>query len=71
MKLYNHVAYKMCQHEMDMAQHIPAGGNWKNIPEEITDTSLDLHARETISSIWEIMNYSKACIFQHFFTEFI
>ena len=27
MKLYNHVAYKMCLHEMDMAQHIPAGGN--------------------------------------------
>lgn len=23
MILYNHVAYKMCQHEMDMAQHIP------------------------------------------------
>ena len=40
MKLYNHVAYKMCQHEMDMAQHIPAGGNWKNIPEEITDNRL-------------------------------
>ena len=40
MKLYNHVAYKMCQHEVDMAQHIPAGGNWKDIPEEITDNRL-------------------------------
>ena len=40
MILYNHVAYKMCQHEMDMAQYIPAGGNWKNIPEEITDNRL-------------------------------
>lgn len=40
MILYNHVAYKMCQHEMDMARHIPAGGNWKDIPEEITDNRL-------------------------------
>ena len=40
MKLYNHVAYKMCQHEVDMAQHIPAGGNWKDIPEKITDNRL-------------------------------
>ena len=40
MKIYNHVAYKMCQHEVDMAQHIPAGGNWKDIPEEITDNRL-------------------------------
>ena len=40
MKLYNHVAYKMCQHEMDMAKHIPTGGNWKNIPETITDNRL-------------------------------
>lgn len=40
MKLYNHVAYKMCQHEMNMAQHIPAGGNWKAIPNEITDKRL-------------------------------
>lgn len=40
MILYNHVAYKMCQHEMEMAQHIPEGGNWKNIPEEITDNRL-------------------------------
>ncbi len=40
MILYNHVAYKMCQHEMDMAQHIPAGGNWKDIPNEITDNRL-------------------------------
>lgn len=31
----------MCQHEMDMAQHIPAGGNWKNIPLEITDHRLE------------------------------
>ena len=30
----------MCQHEVDMAQHIPPGGNWKDIPEEITDNRL-------------------------------
>ena len=40
MILYNHIAYKMCQHEMDMAQHIPEGGNWKDIPEKITDNRL-------------------------------
>ncbi len=40
MILYNHVAYKMCQHEMEMALHIPEGGNWKDIPEEITDNRL-------------------------------
>jgi len=40
MKIYNHVAYKMCQHEMDMAIHIPEGGNWKNIPIDITDNRL-------------------------------
>lgn len=40
MILHNHVAYKMCQHEMDMALHIPAGGNWKDIPKDITDKRL-------------------------------
>ena len=41
MKIYNHTAYKMCQHEMDMAQHIPEGGNWKNIPAFISDKRLE------------------------------
>lgn len=40
MKLYNHVAYAMCQHEKDMAQYIPEGGNWKQIPDKITDNRL-------------------------------
>lgn len=41
MKIYNHTAYKMCQHEMDMAQYIPEGGNWKNIPVTISDKRLE------------------------------
>ena len=41
MILYNHVSYKMCQHEVDMAQYIPEGGNWQDIPLEITDKRLE------------------------------
>lgn len=41
MKLYNHVAFKMGQHEAEIASHIPEGGNWKDIPTSITDRRLE------------------------------
>ena len=41
MKLYNHVAYKLGQHEKEVASYIPEGGNWKNIPLEVTDKRLE------------------------------
>lgn len=41
MKLYNHIAYKMCEHEAEIAPHIKPGGNWKDIPITITDARLD------------------------------
>jgi DNA (cytosine-5)-methyltransferase 1 len=40
MKIYNHIATKLCQHEADMVPHIPQGGNWKNIPNSISDNRL-------------------------------
>lgn len=41
MKLYNHIAYKMCEHEAEIAKHIKPGGNWKDIPLSITDARLE------------------------------
>lgn len=41
MKLYNHIAYKMCEHEALLAKHIKPGGNWKDIPISISDQRLD------------------------------
>lgn len=46
MKIYNHVAYKMCEHEAEIAKHIKPGGNWKDIPITISDARLD-RIRET------------------------
>lgn len=40
MKLYNHIAYKMCAHEAEIAEYIKPGGNWKDIPESISDARL-------------------------------
>ena len=40
MKLYNHVATRLSDLEYEMAIHIPEGGNWKNIPEEIPSLRL-------------------------------
>jgi DNA (cytosine-5)-methyltransferase 1 len=40
MKLYNHIAPVLSKLEWEMAQHIPAGGNWKNIPESIPSQRL-------------------------------
>lgn len=40
MKLYNHIAPKLSDLEWEMAKHIPAGGNWKNIPEHIPSKRL-------------------------------
>lgn len=41
MILYNHIAYKMCDHEVEIAKHIKPGGNWKDIPLSISDARLD------------------------------
>jgi DNA (cytosine-5)-methyltransferase 1 len=40
MKLYNHIAPVLSKLEWEMAQYIPAGGNWKNIPESIPSQRL-------------------------------
>lgn len=40
MKLYNHIAPGLSKLEWEMAKHIPAGGNWKNIPENIPSQRL-------------------------------
>lgn len=40
MKLYNHIAPVLSKLEWEMAQHIPAGGNWKHIPENIPSQRL-------------------------------
>ncbi|MCD9185167.1 MAG: DNA (cytosine-5-)-methyltransferase [Pyrinomonadaceae bacterium] len=41
MKLYNHIAPGLSKLEWEMAKHIPAGGNWKNIPENIPSQRLE------------------------------
>lgn len=41
MKIYNHNVFKMGKHEKEIAQYIPEGGNWKDIPESITDKRLE------------------------------
>lgn len=40
MKIYNHVAARMSALEMEMARHIPEGGNWQDIPEHIPSERL-------------------------------
>lgn len=40
MKLYNHIAPVLSKLEWEMAQHIPEGGNWKDIPEHIPSQRL-------------------------------
>jgi len=40
-KLYNHIAPGLSDLEWEMAKHIPAGGNWKNIPENIPSKRLE------------------------------
>lgn len=40
MKVYNHIACKLNKYELTLAQYIPEGGNWKNIPEEYNDPRL-------------------------------
>jgi DNA (cytosine-5)-methyltransferase 1 len=39
-KLYNHIAPVLSKLEWEMAQHIPAGGNWQNIPPHIPSQRL-------------------------------
>ncbi len=41
MKLYNHIACKLCEYEAKLATYIPQGGNWKDIPDTIHDKRLD------------------------------
>jgi DNA (cytosine-5)-methyltransferase 1 len=41
MVLYNHVADKVGTYGLELARHIPQGGNWKNIPLSISDRRLD------------------------------
>lgn len=41
MKIYNHIACKLNDHEKLLAQYIPQGGNWKDIPLQITDRRLE------------------------------
>lgn len=40
MKLYNHIAPGLSKLEWEMVKHIPAGGNWQNIPETIPSQRL-------------------------------
>lgn len=40
MKLYNHVSAGFSQLEWQMVKHIPEGGNWQNIPEDIPSQRL-------------------------------
>lgn len=39
-KIYNHIAPVLSDLEWEMAKHIPAGGNWQNIPEHIPSQRL-------------------------------
>lgn len=41
MKLYNHIAPGLSKLEWEMIQHIPAGGNWQNIPDTIPSQRLE------------------------------
>ncbi len=41
MVLYNHIADKIGSYSLQLASHIPEGGNWKNIPLSISDRRLD------------------------------
>lgn len=41
MKLYNHIAPGLSKLEWEMIKHIPAGGNWRNIPEYIPSQRLE------------------------------
>ena len=40
MKLYNHIAPRLSDLEWEMVKHIPAGGNWQNIPISIPSQRL-------------------------------
>jgi DNA (cytosine-5)-methyltransferase 1 len=40
MKLYNHIAAGFSDLEWEMVKHIPEGGNWQNIPENIPSQRL-------------------------------
>ena len=39
--IHNHIAFKMGTHEAEIEKWIPEGGNWKNLPDSITDARLE------------------------------
>lgn len=41
MKLYNHISPRLSDLEWEMSKHIPAGGNWQNIPLHIPSKRLE------------------------------
>ena len=41
MKLYNHISPRLSNLEWEMSKHIPAGGNWQNIPVHIPSKRLE------------------------------
>lgn len=41
MKIYNHEVFKMGKYEAALAEHIPEGGNWKDLPLEFNDVRLE------------------------------
>lgn len=40
-KIYNHISPRLSDLEWEMAKHIPQGGNWMNIPENIPSKRLE------------------------------
>ena len=41
MKLYNHISPRLSDMEWEMSKHIPAGGNWQNIPTHFPSKRLE------------------------------
>ena len=71
MLLYNHVCHKIGSYAMELASHIPEGGNWKDIPLSISDRRLDgirkTGGRTTYYGRlrWNAPSYTIATYFNH------
>ena len=71
MVLYNHIAHKIGNYALELAKHIPEGGNWKDIPLTISDRRLDgiraTGGRTTYYGRlrWEAPSYTIATYFNH------
>jgi DNA (cytosine-5)-methyltransferase 1 len=71
MILYNHVSHKVGNYAMELASHIPEGGNWKDIPLSISDRRLDgiraTGGRTTYYGRlrWDAPSYTIATYFNH------